>query len=366
MGAKPNPMKSLMMLPMIFLMNKVDFENPMILNGARAAFFAAQIMSLILGYYLKTTIEKKNDTRKIFVPKAASPFEQQPNYEDMTETTYVEYETGKAKEFLKQTVIGTLISSFIHFKVGVNQVVLIQAVMIPMNLFDNPLVRAYVLGKKDGRLWDEKLEGESIDVPATTEGEDKKSKGRKASEDIQEVDVHELSPEDAIAATWDAGMAGDFYSLEVALKKNPNARTKEDGWTALMVACGTPIDTEAFIAKLIGDGCDICATDNDGWTALHWSAFHGRPESAEALLRNCPADELEALLKIHDNENRTAKDLAESEGNTDVAEIIEQYMSRTSEIDPTDRNSESVDSTLRQRKTASKEDHSNSEINEVD
>ncbi|KAG7399506.1 hypothetical protein PHYBOEH_008741 [Phytophthora boehmeriae] len=340
MAGKQSPMRMFIMLPMIFLMGKIDFENESILLAARTAFLVCQVTALLMGLYLKQLIERKHDTRKIFVPGVKSPFDQSPNYEDLTETTYEAHELAKANEFIKQTLIGAGISSFIHFKMGVNHVVMIQSVMMPMNLWDNPLVQAYILGRRNGRIWNERLEGESAEDAAAAAGEattttttTKTTKTTKSTT--------KLSPEEAIAEALAAGADADFEGLWKTVKNSVNAKTTEDQWTALMVACGSPVDTDEFIQKVVGAGADVLAVDGDGWTALHWSAFHGRPEAAEALLNSISAAKREQLLAVKASDGRTAVEVAKGEENGDVVEVLTTFSKRGKE-----------EATLRQRKTA--------------
>ncbi|TMW60993.1 hypothetical protein Poli38472_014454 [Pythium oligandrum] len=318
MSQKQSPSRMIILLPMMFLMNKIDFENPVILNSARAAYILCQALSLFLYLYIKRKIELKNDTRKIRIPGVTSPFDQTPNYDELTETTYRDHELAKVNEFIKQTLIGAGISSFIHFKMGVNHVVMIQSVMTPLNLYDNVLIQAYILGKRDGRIWNEKLEGEAIDAPVDGSATDAK-KAKKQS------GLPAVTPSEAIAQAVAAGSDADFDELWEVVKKNVNATTTDDKWTALMAACGSPVDTDDFIRNVIKAGADVTATDGDGWTALHWSAYHGRPEAAEALLENTPKKKLAALLAIKATDGRTALEVAEGEENSDVVEVIQKF-----------------------------------------
>lgn len=337
-GGKQNPMRMFIMFPMLFLMGKVDFENETILFSARAAYLACQVLSLLLGMYIKKQVEAKNDQRKIYVPAPQSPFDQSPNYEQTTETTYVDHEKAKAAEFIKQTLIGAAIASFVHFRMGVNQVLLIQAVMTPLNLYDNPLVQAYILGKREGRIWNERLEGE--DAPS----EESAEKTAKSKKKQMKSALMKLNPEEAIANALKAGADADFDELWDAIKGDVNVCTEAEKCTALMVACGSPIDTDEFIQKVIKAGANVTAADGDGWTALHWSAYHGRPEAAETLLETCSAKQREALLTTEDNERRTPMQLAAKEGNQDVVEVLERF-SPASAKEATEDESE-----LRQRK----------------
>lgn len=353
MAAKQSPMRMMIMLPLMFLMGKVDFENDLILTSARAAFLAAQVLSLVLGLYIQKQVEAKNDRRKIYVPGAKSPFDPSPNYDEVTETTYVDHEAAKAGEFIKQTCIGAAISGFIHFKMGVNHVVLIQAIMTPMNLYDNQLVQAYVLGRRNGRLWNERIEGETNEEAAAANGVTPASEGAAASATSTATASSAKkstaqTPSEAILEASGAGTDADFDALWSVVQSAVNASTTEDQWTALMVACGSPVDTTEFIEKAIAAGADVAAVDGDGWTALHWSAYHGRPEAAETLLESAPAAKLAALLAAKASNGRTAKEVAKAEENDDVVEVIAKFADRAASAGAADAAAE-----LRQRKPVS-------------
>ncbi|KAG6959939.1 hypothetical protein JG688_00009854 [Phytophthora aleatoria] len=344
MAGKQSPMRMFIMLPMIFLMGKIDFENETTLMAARTAFLVCQVTALLVGLYLKQLIERKHDTRKIFVPGVKSPFDQSPNYADLTETTYEAHELAKANEFIKQTLIGAGISSFIHFKMGVNHVVMIQSVMMPMNLWDNPLVQAYILGRRNGRIWNERLEGESAEDAAAAAANDSTATATTATATTvssTKSKKTDLTPEEAIADALAAGADADFDALWAVVKKKVNAKTDEEQWTALMVACGSPVDTDDFIKKVVKAGADVLAVDGDGWTALHWSAFHGRPEAAEALLSSISASKREQLLAVKASDDRTAAEVAKGEENADVGEILASFAKT---------GASEQESTLRQRK----------------
>ncbi|RLN89950.1 hypothetical protein BBJ28_00026421, partial [Nothophytophthora sp. Chile5] len=102
--------------------------------------------------------------------------------------------------------------------------------------------------------------------------------------------------------------------------------------------------TDDFIRQVVAAGADVTAVDGDGWTALHWSAFHGRPEAAEALLSCCSAAKRAELLAVTASDGRTAAEVAKGEENTDVVDILASYAEAGDDDDDA--------STLRQRKTA--------------
>lgn len=261
--------RMMIMIPLMLVMGKIDFENLNILYAARAVFIAMQLGQLALAYWLKQKVQASQDNTKIFVPATKpSPFNPAPaGSEPMKATTYGEYEVTKAAEFLQQSGVGALISSFIHFKFGVNQVVVLQSVTVPLNVYEQPLVQKYLFGKgKDSRVYGEKFPGEEM-VLASEDGTTSTTPAA-----VKQIEFPS-NAKDAIVYTWDAAAQADFSKLYQVVKGSPNAATKEDGWTALMVACGSPVAASDFITKILKANADPTKIDNDGWTGIFTRSF---------------------------------------------------------------------------------------------
>lgn len=314
-------MKMFVLLPMMLFMGKVDFENPSILMYARMTFALMQVVQGLLAFYARRKIEHEQDERIIHVPEPMTPFNNTATTgtpRKYTQTTYLAHETGKAREFMQQCMIGALISSFLHFQFGVKQVVLIQSVMIPMNLYENALIRTVLFGRGSKRIWDEKLDGESLTAasdPASSSM--KSSSGRKKS--------LPKDPEAAIIHTWDEAANGDFEGLWSRISDEPNTATGKDQWTALMIACGSPVDTSDFLEKMLrSERLNVSQQDADGWTALHWAAFHGRPQAAKLLLSNVSDSVGKTLMDCKDHQGKTAFDIATEEDSMDVISVLNE------------------------------------------
>ena len=178
--------------------------------------------------------------------------------------------------------------------------------MIPLNIYENVLIKTHLFGRKDKRVWDEKLQGEDRNVVAA----------------VDDAKVVPEDPREAIVHTWDEAGEGDFETLWKRVKTAVDTQTSEDEWSALMIACGSPVDTTTFLEKMITADVDVMAQDTDGWTALHWSAFHGRPSSANTLLSLLPETVGKVLLEMKDKNGKTAQDVAHDEGNTEVVSVL--------------------------------------------
>merc|ERR1712183_870748 len=142
------------------------------------------------------------------------------------------------------------------------------------------------------------------------------------------------SPEDEFETllldTWDVGNKADVATFVSSITaKNCNNRTKENGWTPLMILAGLDADgTVNAIEKVIEMGGNPAITDNEGWNALHWSAFHGSKTAAAELMKHDPS-----LLDAPDREGKNAFDTAKAEGNKDVAKFFDEWISSSSSSD---------------------------------
>jgi ankyrin repeat protein len=73
-------------------------------------------------------------------------------------------------------------------------------------------------------------------------------------------------------------------------------------------------------------GGNTAITDKDGWTAMHWAAFHGSTEAAKELVK---LDESSKLLSVKDRDGKTPLELAMSEKNDSVVAVFETALGET-------------------------------------
>ena len=145
--------------------------------------------------------------------------------------------------------------------------------------------------------------------------------------------------EDLLLDTWDAGNNADIGSLMAAIdKKNCNYRTKENGWTPLMIVSGLNAKGKISAIRQIKElGGNPAIVDAEGWNSLHWAAFHNSVDSAKELVKDT------SLLSVQDKEGHLPLDLAKAEKNEDVVKFLES-------LTETGSPSKTSDTGLRQRK----------------
>jgi len=145
--------KMLIVPALLFFGKQIDFKDPSIVELVTNSFIGVVVVVLGLHYYLYNAITSKNDNTLIWVPpkpKQQLPFGLGPPIEpikidDYEKTTYKDYEIKLLRESVQSIVMSGGISYLMSMKFG-QMSLLIQAIMIPVNLLDNILLKKYVLG----------------------------------------------------------------------------------------------------------------------------------------------------------------------------------------------------------------------------
>lgn len=225
-----------------------------------------------------------------------------------------------ARSLLGSTLFGICMTVGLHFYKGMVVGLAIQTVMGPINLLENPVVKALVLGnglRQEDKIFSEKTAAELTDADEIVD-----ESGNAVSRQTREGRVSG-SFEDLLLDTWDAGNKADVGKLLAeADKQNCNFKTSESGWTPLMILSGlNAAGVRDAIRQLIEIGGDPRIVDGEGWNSLHWAAFHGSVEAAKELVKD------EHLISVKDKDGKVPLDMAKSEGNTDVAKFLEAYRS---------------------------------------
>lgn len=215
----------------------------------------------------------------------------------------------------------------LHYYRGMVMGLAMQAIMGPLNLAENALVKALFLGhglRTEDRIFDEKTPAELTADDEVVDGQGNPVVRNLTASAPADGEEKSKSLEDILLDTWDAGAKADISELMGTLtKKNCNYQTKEDSWTPLMILSGLQgvPGTVSAIRQVQALGGNCAIVDKEGWTPLHWAAFHGSVEAAKELVKK------EAnLLNVLDKEGFTPLEMAKKEKNDDVAAVYEQAL----------------------------------------
>lgn len=226
----------------------------------------------------------------------------------------------QAQSLVGSTLFGILLTVGLHYYKGMVMGLAIQSAMAPLNLFENALVKAVFLGNginPEDKIFDEKTSAEITEDDEIVDAD---------GNPVARAVVREGgSLEEILLDTWDAGNKADLGPLMKAVnKKNCDYQTKEDHWTPLMILSGLGAKGTASAIRTLKElGANPAITDKEGWTALHWAAFHGSTTAAREL-----SSEI-AVLSVKDKEGLTPIDMARKEKNDEVANIYEKALGET-------------------------------------
>uniref|UniRef100_A0A7S1XIY9 Inorganic phosphate transporter n=1 Tax=Erythrolobus australicus TaxID=1077150 RepID=A0A7S1XIY9_9RHOD len=139
-------------LAVMSYMKNVDQEDPTVILVCRCVYGAYLLM--VLGWYLyvKSVIEKKKDLTKIKVPIPANPFapapaEGEPAPPTEQEKSVMEYDYELLNQQRSGVLTGTLILSFLHFKMGSVTPLVLSPITGLLKLVDDPLTKLHILGQ---------------------------------------------------------------------------------------------------------------------------------------------------------------------------------------------------------------------------
>ena len=238
-----------------------------------------------------------------------------------TEVNFGAHVLSTARSLLGSTLFGICMTVGLHWYKGMLAGVAMQTVMGPLSLIENPLVKALLLGtgiREDAKIFDEKTASELTPEDEIVD-ESGNPVARAGTAGAPAAIGGTSSFEDLILDTWDAGNKADIGAFMSAVnKKNCNYRTKESGWTPMMILSGlTAKGTASALRQLKELGGNPAITDAEGWNCLHWAAFHGSIEAAKELAKDI------SVLSVKDKEGKLPLEMAKAEGNDDVAKFLE-------------------------------------------
>mmetsp|Transcript_7869 Transcript_7869/g.12328 ORF Transcript_7869/g.12328 Transcript_7869/m.12328 type:complete len:351 (-) Transcript_7869:115-1167(-) len=339
--------KMFVMLPVMLAARKLDGEDPNIVFLLRCCYGAVQACALLLILFVNmkaaTAAADKANNVKIYVAPPPQPFADPDAKTPYQEKILSEHIISEARKMIGSTIMGICMTLGMHYYKGMIIGLAIQSIMTPFNLAENALVSALIFkgglsNIKEKRIFNEKsrdelgandkvtdAQGNPI-VLTKTENKKSKASAKKSFEDI-------------LLDTWDLGAEADIAQLMAALnKKNINYATKESAWTPIMVMSGLGakggVDAMKEMKKL---GANPSKIDQEGWNALHWSAYHGSADAAKCLLAKDGFDGI--VLGLHeaaDKEGKSPLVHAKDEGNADVARVIEEAIASSSGESGTD------------------------------
>jgi len=339
--------KLFVMVPVMLAARKLDAEDPDTVNYLRFSYGCMQsicVLIVLYTFYKANSLSGKNALNVVFVPAAPTPFAEAGAKKKYTRVEYGAHVVSTARSLLGSTLFGICMTVGLHIYKGMAMGLAIQTIMGPFNLFDNPLVKAVLMGNgfiPSDKIFEEKAlaelvdEDEVVDETGTEIPRTRLLQMEGATKPQSKTD----SFEEKMLDTWDAGNQADIGAfVKTVTKKNCNHRSKESGWTPLMILSGLASSdkTADAIKSVIALGANPSIVDSEGWNALHWAAFHGNLDTAKQLYEYDSV-----LLGVKDKEGKLPVEIAKQENNKDIAKYLAE-VTATAEASNTDAAADGV------------------------
>jgi len=332
--------KLFVMVPVMLAARKLDAEDPAAVQYLRIAYGGMQsICALVVLYTFIKASSLKGEVSTVFVPAPPTPFANPSTKKKYTQIEYGAHVVSTARSLLGSTFFGICMTVGLHIYKGMAMGLAIQTVMGPFNLYENALVKALILGngfRPADKIFDEKkLEELATDDEVVDDnGNVIPRQQLLAMAGVAKKPSATDSFEELMLDTWDAGNEADVGKfVKLITKKNCNYRSKENGWTPLMILSGlTSSDgTVDAIKAVIKIGGNPGITDGEGWNSLHWAAFHGRLNAAKEFYG------IDATLSdVKDKDGKIPLEIAQKEDNKEVAKYLEEATASTAAGSKTD------------------------------
>ena len=262
-----------------------------------------------------------------FRSQQIQPFADPSAKKKYTRVEYGAHVVSTARSLLGSTLFGICMTVGLHIYKGMAMGLAIQTIMGPFNLYENPLVKAILMGggfiPKD-KIFEEKAREELADDDEVVDetGAEIPRQRLLQLEGVAKPQSTTDSFEELMLDTWDSGNRADIGAFVKAVtKKNCNYRANDTEWTPLMILSGlaSSDETSKAIKAVIVLGGNPGITDAEGWNALHWAAFHGNAKTAKQLYEYDLG-----LLDVKDKEGKLPVEIARQEENKDVAKYLEE------------------------------------------
>mmetsp|Transcript_6114 Transcript_6114/g.12684 ORF Transcript_6114/g.12684 Transcript_6114/m.12684 type:complete len:356 (+) Transcript_6114:36-1103(+) len=332
--------KIAVMLPVMLYARKLDADDPNIVFMLRCSYAVVQagILTILFLTHNKLHSKYDGDTTPVYTPKAPTFMDAADKPPTYTKSTRSAAYRAKFQELVSSTFMGMLMTLGLHWYKGMVVGLAMQCVMGPFNIYENMTVRMCILTPNSVKdLGEVEALPDDAQVVEVVAGQEKvvqeprsaiaaKAGVTKSKKAAAEDDAVPLRPkaggrkltkaefEDLMLDTWDQANAADLAPLIAALDaSNVSHATAESGWTPLMVFCGLS-NAAAFeegIARCLDLGCDVDQADADGWSALHWCAYHGNARAAQLLKGR-------GDIRAKDKEGKDVERVAKDEGNVGV------------------------------------------------
>ncbi|KAL5352895.1 phosphate transporter (Pho88) [Pseudogymnoascus australis] len=145
MGISPQITNLVIILGMMQVSKKVDFENPDVLNIVRGLYVASNVIIAFVYLYVQSQINKKKDLKTLkYVEPAAMGSTEEPK---LVTTTVHAYDIQQVRALFKSQLMGVGMMAVMHLYMKYTNPLLIQSIIPLKGAFEGNLVKIHLFGQ---------------------------------------------------------------------------------------------------------------------------------------------------------------------------------------------------------------------------
>jgi len=145
MAISPQITNLVIILVMMQVSKKVDFENPMVLNLVRGAYVASNVIIFAIYLYCQVKINKTKDLTTLkYVEPAPMGSSEEPK---LVTTTVHAYDLAQLRALMKSQLMGVGMMAGMHLYMKYTNPLLIQSIIPLKGAFEGNLVKIHLFGQ---------------------------------------------------------------------------------------------------------------------------------------------------------------------------------------------------------------------------
>ncbi|PWN30664.1 putative PHO88-involved in phosphate transport [Jaminaea rosea] len=120
-------------------------EEPQYLLYARVAYVSAQVICLLINYFISLKIKKANDLTVLKYVTPKSPMSQEPG--ELVTTTHRDYDLAEVSKAMRGIYMGMAMVAGMHFYFGYTNPLIIQSILPVKNALESNEAKIWLWGQ---------------------------------------------------------------------------------------------------------------------------------------------------------------------------------------------------------------------------
>ncbi|KAK5997730.1 Phosphate metabolism protein PHO88 [Cladobotryum mycophilum] len=145
MGLNPQITNLMIILGMMQVTKRIPFDDPNILNLARAIYIGSNLLIAFLYIYIQTQINKKKDLTTL---KYVEPAPMGSSEEGKLVTTTIQaYDSAQLKQAFRSQLMGVAMMAFMHIYMKYTNPLVIQSIIPVKSALESNLAKIHIFGQ---------------------------------------------------------------------------------------------------------------------------------------------------------------------------------------------------------------------------